>query len=63
MSLSNSIQCQEPIAIVGIGCRLPGDINSINDFWQVLKNGNDVIAPNNVAKVVIEIGLNFFNLL
>ena len=43
MSLSNPIQSQEPIAIVGIGCRLPGDINSINDFWQVLKNGKDVI--------------------
>ena len=43
MSLSNSIQSQETVAIVGIGCRLPGDINSINDFWQVLKNGKNVI--------------------
>ncbi len=43
MSLSNSIQTQEPIAIIGIGCRLPGDVNSIDSFWQVLKNGEDVI--------------------
>ena len=27
------------------------------------EKGNDITAPNNVAKVVIEIGLNFFNLL
>ena len=43
MSLRNSIQFRDSIAIIGIGCRLPGDINSINDFWQVLKNGKDVI--------------------
>ena len=43
MSLRNSIKSQEPIAIIGIGCRLPGDINSIDGFWQVLKNGKDVI--------------------
>jgi acyl transferase domain-containing protein/NADPH:quinone reductase-like Zn-dependent oxidoreductase/NAD(P)-dependent dehydrogenase (short-subunit alcohol dehydrogenase family)/acyl carrier protein len=27
---------QEPIAIVGIGCRYSGDINNLEDFWKML---------------------------
>ncbi|PZV05952.1 MAG: beta-ketoacyl synthase [Cyanobium sp.] len=33
----------EPIAIVGIGCRLPGEVDSPADFWQLLIQGRDVI--------------------
>lgn len=29
---------QEPIAIIGIGCRYSGDINNLDDFWKVLIN-------------------------
>jgi len=29
----------EPIAIIGMSCRFPGGANSINDFWQLLKQG------------------------
>ncbi len=29
----------EPIAIVGIGCRLPGNANSPQAFWQLLRAG------------------------
>jgi len=29
----------EPIAIVGIGCRLPGGVSSAEDFWTLLKEG------------------------
>ncbi|WP_282036572.1 type I polyketide synthase [Saccharicrinis aurantiacus] len=32
-------QKKEPIAIVGIGCRLPGDVNSPKEFWEALKSG------------------------
>jgi len=27
---------QEPIAIIGIGCRYSGNINNLDDFWKVL---------------------------
>jgi len=40
---------KEPIAIVGIGCRFPGDANSPAKFWQLLKDGVDAIqeVPSN----------------
>lgn len=34
----------EPIAIVGIGCRLPGGVASPDDFWDLLKGGIDAIS-------------------
>ena len=33
----------EPIAIVGIGCRLPGGANDPESFWDLLRNGVDAI--------------------
>ncbi|KAI0391418.1 hypothetical protein F5Y17DRAFT_409960 [Xylariaceae sp. FL0594] len=29
----------EPIAIIGIGCRLPGDVGNAEDFWRLLSTG------------------------
>ncbi|MBM5790532.1 MAG: type I polyketide synthase [Cyanobacteria bacterium M_surface_10_m1_298] len=34
----------EPIAIVGIGCRLPGGANSVGQFWDLLRDGRDAIS-------------------
>lgn len=34
----------EPIAIVGMGCRFPGNVNNANDFWELLKSGQDAIT-------------------
>jgi acyl transferase domain-containing protein len=34
----------EPIAVVGIGCRFPGNVNSPEDFWKLLVDGRDGIA-------------------
>jgi acyl transferase domain-containing protein/acyl carrier protein/ubiquinone/menaquinone biosynthesis C-methylase UbiE len=33
----------EPIAIIGIGCRFPGNANSPEEFWQLLCDGVDAI--------------------
>ena len=34
---------QEPIAIVGMACRFPGECNDADSFWQSLRNGIDTI--------------------
>jgi acyl transferase domain-containing protein/surfactin synthase thioesterase subunit len=35
---------QEPIAITGIGCRFPGNIQSPASFWEFLSKGGDAIT-------------------
>ncbi len=37
-------ESSEPIAIVGIGCRLPGGVNSPDELWQFLSDGGDAIS-------------------
>ena len=34
----------EPIAVVGIGCRFPGDVAGPESFWRLLVNGEDGIT-------------------
>jgi acyl transferase domain-containing protein/acyl-CoA synthetase (AMP-forming)/AMP-acid ligase II/acyl carrier protein len=34
---------REPVAIIGIGCRLPG-ANNVDAFWQLLREGIDAIT-------------------
>ena len=34
----------EKIAIVGVACRLPGGIASLDDYWRVLSQGQDVVT-------------------
>jgi len=34
----------EPIAIVGIGCRFPGNVNSTEDCWRVFADGVDTVT-------------------
>jgi acyl transferase domain-containing protein/NADPH:quinone reductase-like Zn-dependent oxidoreductase len=36
--------CSTPIAVVGIGCRFPGDANGPAAFWRLLCDGVDAIA-------------------
>ena len=35
---------KEPIAVVGIGCRFPGEIKSTKDYWNFLVEGKDAIT-------------------
>ncbi|MFM7584035.1 MAG: beta-ketoacyl synthase N-terminal-like domain-containing protein, partial [Caldilinea sp.] len=35
---------REPIAIVGIGCRFPGQANTPERFWEVLRTGRDCVG-------------------
>ncbi|MGW3465063.1 beta-ketoacyl synthase N-terminal-like domain-containing protein, partial [Streptomyces olivaceoviridis] len=40
-----AVTVDEPIAIVSIGCRFPGDISSPEDLWDLVAAGGDAIAP------------------
>ncbi|MDP9863644.1 MULTISPECIES: type I polyketide synthase [Streptosporangium] len=31
----------QPVAVIGIGCRLPGDVNSPEEFWELLARGGN----------------------
>ncbi|MEO6829248.1 MAG: polyketide synthase, partial [Acidobacteriaceae bacterium] len=33
-----------PLAVVGIGCRLPGGVQSPEEFWTLLRNGIDAVG-------------------
>ena len=35
---------REPIAIIGIGCRFPGDVRGVEDYWRLLRDGVDAIV-------------------
>jgi acyl transferase domain-containing protein len=38
---------KDPIAIVGMACRFPGGCDSPDKFWEILKNGVDLITEVN----------------
>lgn len=35
----------EPLAVVGMACRLPGDIDSPEGLWHLLEQGGEVVGP------------------
>ncbi|HEY9044868.1 MAG TPA: acyltransferase domain-containing protein, partial [Ohtaekwangia sp.] len=43
MKSVTNFPAQEAIAIVGMSCRFP-NANSLDEFWDILKNGKDTIA-------------------
>ena len=34
----------EPIALVGIGCRFPGNVDDARSYWDLLLNGVDAVT-------------------
>ncbi|MFT4042003.1 MAG: type I polyketide synthase [Gordonia sp. (in: high G+C Gram-positive bacteria)] len=34
----------EPIAVIGIGCRLPGGVHGPQDYWSLLTSGRDAVV-------------------
>src|SRR6478735_10646177 len=40
---TNKSGAQEPIAVVGLSCRLPGAGNP-DEFWELLRSGGDAVV-------------------
>lgn len=38
------LAAMEPIAVIGLGCRFPGDCDTPAAFWQLLRQGTDAIT-------------------
>ncbi|MDT5191108.1 MAG: phthiocerol/phenolphthiocerol synthesis type-I polyketide synthase, partial [Mycobacterium sp.] len=41
---ASRIAVAEPVAVVGIGCRFPGDVVGPEGYWAFLTNGGDAIS-------------------
>ncbi|MDQ0579347.1 type I polyketide synthase [Streptomyces rishiriensis] len=35
----------EPVAVIGVGCRLPGGVRGPADYWRLLEDETDAIGP------------------
>ncbi len=39
------IRKREPIAIIGMGCRYPGDVNTPEEYWELIIGKKDALGP------------------
>lgn len=44
MTTTEPTQRHEPIAIIGLGCRLPGSVNTPDQLWKTLLDGRDCVS-------------------
>lgn len=42
---ASAVRSDEPLAVVGVSCRLPGGIESMDDLWKFLADGRDAVIP------------------
>ncbi|BBX45815.1 phthiocerol type I polyketide synthase PpsB [Mycobacterium cookii] len=38
------VQSDEPIAVIGLGCRFPGGIHGPDEFWEFMVDGKDAVT-------------------
>ncbi|WP_208611548.1 acyl carrier protein, partial [Streptomyces bungoensis] len=38
------VEAEEPVAVVSMGCRLPGGIHTPEDLWELLSSGGDTVS-------------------
>jgi polyketide synthase 1/15 len=43
-ALPSSGTCDEPVAIVGMGCRFPGGVDSPQGLWEMVADARDVVS-------------------
>ncbi|MBD3267391.1 acyltransferase domain-containing protein, partial [bacterium] len=41
---NETLRQAEPIAVIGMGCRFPGEVFTPQEFWQLLCNGGDTVT-------------------
>ena len=46
MEVTENIPCNQKIAIVGIGCRFAGGVDTVDKLWEVLEEGRDCSSPH-----------------
>jgi acyl transferase domain-containing protein/acyl carrier protein len=45
MSADRPPEAREPIAITGIGCRIPGGVHDFSSAWSFFREGRDAVVP------------------